>query len=226
MDINKGRHFSKEVIAIAVRWYVAYALSYRDIEELMDERGLKVDHSALLRWVERYAPEYEKRFRAKNKVPNGSSWRMDETYIKVKGQWYYLYRCVDKEGNTVDFYLSKHRDTKAVKAFIKKAIFFNGIPEKVNIDKSGANKAGLEATNARLDERKQIFTRQCKYLNNMVEQDHRGIKRIVNPMRGFGSVKSAKATKTGIEFWRMLKKSQGANLNSEKPWQQFYEIAA
>ena len=123
MDIYKGRHFSKEVIVIAVRWYVAYALSYRDIEELMDERGLKVDHSTLQRWVERYAPEYEKRFRAKNKVPTGSSWRMDETYIKVKGEWYYLYRCVDKEGNTVDFYLSKHRDTKAVKAFMKKLSF-------------------------------------------------------------------------------------------------------
>ena len=226
MDIYKGRHYSKELIIIAVRWYIAYALSYRDIEELMDERGIRIDHSTIQRWVERYAPEYEKRFRSKNKIAVGKSWRMDETYIKVKGQWYYLYRAVDKEGNTIDFYLSKNRDTKAVKAFMKKAIFFNGIPQKVNIDKSGANLAGLKAINNKFNEDQKIFARQCKYLNNIVEQDHRSIKKIVNPMCGFASYPSAKATIAGIEFWRMLKKRQLINLQPTKPWIQFYQIAA
>ena len=119
---------------------------------------------------------------------------MDETYIKVKGQWYYLYRAVDKEGNTIDFYLSRNRDTKAVKAFMKKAIFFNGIPQKVNIDKSGANLAGLKAINNKFNEDQKIFARQCKYLNNIVEQDHRSIKKIANHMCGFASYSSAEAT--------------------------------
>ena len=176
MDIYKGRHFSKEIIAIAVRWYVAYSLSYRNIEELMDERGVKVDHSTIQRWVERYAPEYEKRFRAKNKVPTGSSWRMDETYIRVRGKWTYLYRAVDRDGQTLEFMLSENRDTASARRFFKRAIGTNGVPERIVIDKSGANLAGLQSINVILKFTgvgRIIGIVQCKYLNNIVEHPSR-----------------------------------------------------
>ena len=135
----KQRHFKKEMILMLVRWYVAYALSYRDIEELASERGLKVDHSTINRWVIHYAPQLEENFRKRYKRPVGISWRMDETYIKVKGQWLYLYRAVDKEGQTVDFMLSEKRDEPAARAFFNKAIGACGLPDKVTMDKSGAN---------------------------------------------------------------------------------------
>ena len=146
----KWRHFQKELILMAVRWYVAYALSYRDIEELMLERGVKVDHSTLNRWVIYYSPLLEEEFRKRNKRAVGSSWRMDETYIKVKGVWHYLYRAVDKEGKTIDFMLSKTRDKASAEDFFVKAIGTTGLPEKITIDKSGANKAGIDVINFRL----------------------------------------------------------------------------
>ena len=218
---------------MAVRWYICYALSYRDIEELMQERGVDIDHSTVQRWVVEYSPEFEKRFRKKYKRPVGGSWRMDETYIKVKGDWCYLYRAVDKQGNTIDFYLSKTRNEQDATDFFDKAMASSGIPVKVNIDKSGSNNAALKSINKRYknedspaDEPDKIEIRQCKYLNNMIEQDHRGIKRITNPIMGFGNFDSAGATLSGIELYRMLKKGQACNLNSKIPWQQFYEIAA
>ena len=146
----KWCHFNKEVILIAVRWYVAYSLSYRDIEELLAERGIPVDHSTLNRWVIKFSEQLEREFRQKQKRKVGASWRMDETYLKVKGEWHYLYRAVDKTGMTIDFMLSKTRDKKAAKQFLKKAIGSNGLPEKVTIDKSGANKSGLDSINLTL----------------------------------------------------------------------------
>ena len=130
-----------------VRWYLAYSLSYRDIEELALERGLKVDHSTIHRWVVEYSPQLEASFRKRHKRRVGGSWRMDETYIKVKGKWMYLYRAVDKEGQTVDFMISEKRDESAARSFFVKAIDSNGTPEKVTIDKSGANKAGMNTIN-------------------------------------------------------------------------------
>ena len=124
-----GGHFPKCVVLQAVYWYLRYSLSYRDIEELMEERGIKLDHATVQRWVIKYTPLIEAEFRKKKKAV-GSSWRMDETYIKIKGTWYYLYRAVDKEGNTIDFLLTKKRDTKAAKRFLGKAINHNGLPEK------------------------------------------------------------------------------------------------
>ena len=201
----KGSHFEAEIILQCVRWYLSYPLSYRNLEEMMVERGIKVDHSTINRWVLKFTPEIEKRFR-KYKRPTGSSWRMDETYIRVKGEWKYLYRAVDKAGETIDFLLTAKRDVKAAKRFLKKAIRNNSEPEKINIDKSGANTAGIQAINE--ESGSKIEIRQCKYLNNIVEQDHRRIKRRIRPMMGFKSFKSAKITIAGIEMMAMLKKSQ------------------
>jgi putative transposase len=146
----KGKHFLKDVILLVVRWYLTYSLSYRDIEEMMLERETKVDHSTLNRWVIEYALLLENEFRKNHKKKTGSSWRMDETYIKIQGVWNYLYRAVDKEGDTIDFMLSKHRDEASAKAFFTKAIGSSGLPEKVTIDKSGANKAGIDSINLQL----------------------------------------------------------------------------
>ncbi|RLA53886.1 MAG: IS6 family transposase [Gammaproteobacteria bacterium] len=205
------------MILQCVRWYVAYSLSYRDLEELMQERGYAVDHSTIQRWVANYAPRIEKVFR-KIKRRTGLRWRLDETYIKIKGDWKYLYRAVDKNGNTIDFLLTAKRDTKAVRRFLNKAIGSNGKPSLINIDKSGANTAGIKQYNT--DENKRVKIRQCKYLNNIVEQDHRFIKRVTRPMLGFKSFRSARATLAGIELWRMLKKNQGKS--SLPAWEQFY----
>ena len=216
-----------------VRWYVAYSLSYRDIEELALERGLKVDHSTVNRWVIAYASGLEESFRSKYKRQTGGSWRMDETYIKIKGIWVYLYRAVDKEGNTIDFMLSEKRDEPAARAFFEKAIGSSGLPEKINMDKSGANKAGIDTVNLFLFALflmgmpyQHIEVRQVKYLNNLVEQDHRFIKKITQPMRGFKAFHSAKATLAGIELHHMLRKGQHKQSAHLSIFDQFYQLAA
>jgi len=206
MPLNfKGSHFPKCVILQAVFWYLRYALSYRDIEELMEERGVEVDHSTLQRWVAKYTPLLDAEIRKRKKAV-GTSWRMDETYINVKGVWHYLYRAVDKENNTIDFLLTKNRDQKSAKRFFIKAISSNGLPEKINIDKSGTNLSAIQSYNAEYNTKIEI--RQVKYLNNIVEQDHRAIKRIVKGMLGFKSFNSASITLNGIEIVRMIKKGQ------------------
>jgi putative transposase len=222
----KGRHFKKVIIMMAIRWYVAYALSYRNIEELMAERGVSVDHSTINRWVVKYAPQLENNFRKKHKRKTGSSMRMDETYIKVKGQWFYLYRAVDKDGETIDFQLSEKRNEAAAKAFFTKAINASGKPKKVTIDKSGANNAALKSLNNNLKEKDKIEIRQIKYLNNVVEQDHRFIKKIIKPMMGFKSFESAQATLAGIELHHMLRKNQYKNSEATSVFKQFYSLAA
>jgi putative transposase len=218
----KWRHFEKEIILINVRWYLAYPLSYRNLEEMATERGYSVDHRTINRWVIKYSPELEAAFQKKKK-PVGGRWRMDETYIKVNGQWKYLYRAVDKEGNSIDYLLRAKRDTKAAKSFFKKAIKRNGQPTLVNVDKSGANKAALDNINKETEE--QIEIRQCKYLNNIVEQDHRNIKRNTRPMLGFKNFHCAQKTLAGIELMSMIKKGQmgGDDLS---PAEQFYSLAA
>ena len=170
----KGMRFPIDVILVCIRWYAAYPLSYRHLEEMMQERGVSVDHSSINRWAIRFLPLIEKMAR-KHKRRVGGSWRMDETYIKVKGVWKYLYRAVDKQGNAVDFLLAAKREMAAAKRFFDKAMEANGVSEKIAIDKSGANKAAVDAINARRS--LPILVRQTKYLNNIVEQDHRAIKR-------------------------------------------------
>jgi putative transposase len=193
----KGSHFERDVILWAVRWYVAYPISYRQLEEMMEEHAVEVDHATLNRWVLKYVPLLQRVFRA-HKQPVGPSWRMDETYVRVKGTWKYLYRAVDKASGTVDFLLTAKRDRKAALRFLRKAIMGNTTPEKITIDKSGANTAALETHNAETEAGIEI--RQIKYLNNIVEQDHRAIKRLIRPMLGFKSFRSAAATLAGIEL--------------------------
>jgi putative transposase len=162
----KGAHFPPEIILMGVRWYVAYPLSTRHVEELMEERGVEVDHSTINRWVIKYSPQLEEAFH-RRKRPVWVSWRMDETYIKVKGQWRYLYRAVDKHGQTIDFLLTEHRDKEAALRFLKKAIRLNGLPETITIDGSDANEAAIKNYNE--EHGTHIISRQVKYLNNSGE---------------------------------------------------------
>ena len=148
--VFKRLHYPLDVILMCVRWYVAYGLSVRNLEEMMAERGIQVDHSTVHRWAIKLLPVLEKAFR-RHKRPVGRSWRVDETYVKVKGHWKYLYRAVDKAGQTVDFLLRAHRDKAAAQRYFEKSINQNGEPETVTIDKSGANLAALEAINAGRD---------------------------------------------------------------------------
>lgn len=222
-----GHRFAKDIILICVRWYLAYPLSYRNLEEMMAERGVQVDHSNIYRWVQKFAPKLEAAFRRSgSKRPVGKSWRMDETYIKVNGQWKYLYRAVDKAGQSVDFLLTAHRDKKAALRFFRKALRQHGLPEKVTIDKSGANTAALEALQEETDATIEI--RQNKYLNNLVEQDHRAVKRITRPMLGFKSFRSARRTLAGIELMHMINKDQMIPDNGQQlsAAEQFYSLAA
>lgn len=196
----------------------------RHLEEMMEERGVTVDHSTVSRWAIRFLPLLEKTFR-KYKRPVGGSWRMDETYIKVKGVWKYLYRAVDRDGKTIDFLLTAKRDKAAAKRFFDKAMQANGVPEKVTMDKSGANKAAIDEINANRE--KPMVVRQVKYLNNIVEQDHRAVKRITKSMLGFKSFQSAKNILAGIELMHMIRKGQimmeGADKMSYA--EQFYALA-
>ena len=220
----KGMRFPIDVILVCIRWHAAYPLSYRHLEEMMQERGVFVDHSSINRWAIRFLPLLEKVFR-KHKHPVGGSWRMDETYIKFKGAWKYLYRAVDKEGKTVDFPLPARRDKAAAQRFFEKAMKANGVPEKVTMDKSGANKAAMDEINARGET--PIIVRQVKYLNNIVEQDHRAIKRVTKPMLNFKSFQAAKSVLAGIELMHMIRKGQlmmeGCNEMSFAD--QFYALA-
>ena len=190
----------------------------------MEERGVTIDHSTVSRWAIRFLALLEKIFR-KYKRPVGGSWRMDETYIKVKGVWKYLYRAVDRDGKTIDFLLTAKRDKAAAKHFFDKAMQANGVPEKVTMDKIGANKAAIDEINANRE--KPMVVRQVKYLNNIVEQDHRAVKRITKPMLGFKSFQSAKNILAGIELMHMIRKGQMMMERADKMSfaEQFYALA-
>ncbi|SCZ86811.1 IS6 family transposase [Nitrosomonas mobilis] len=220
----KGMRFPLEIILVCVRWYAAYPLSCRHLEEMMEERAVTVDHSTVSRWVVRFLPLLEKIFR-KYKRPVGGSWRMDETYIKVKGVWKYLYRAVDRDGKTIDFLLTAKRDKGAAKRFFDKAMQASDIPEKITMDKNGANKAAIDEINANREI--SMMVRQVKYLNNIVEQDHRAVKRITKPMLGFKSFQSAKNILTGIELMHMIRKGQMMMEGADKMSfaEQFYALA-
>ncbi len=210
-NLFKYKHFKSEIILLCVRWYLRYALTYRDLTEMMAEMGLSMAHTTIMRWVHQFAPELDKRTRPHLKS-TGDSWKVDETYIKIKGRWMYLYRAVDKAGATIDFYLSAHRDQLAAARFLKKALSadHNTIPRVINVDKNAsyppaidsAKQAGLLPDETKL--------RQVKYLNNRVECDHRRIKKLINHGLGFRGFWTAHKTIRGYETMHMIRKGQVA----------------
>lgn len=222
--VIKRAHYPLEIMLTCVRWYAAYPLSLRHIEEIMAERGVVVDHATVHRWAIKILPVLAAVFR-RHKRPVGTSWRMDETYIKVAGQWKYLYRAVDRDGNTIDFLLRANRNHAAARSFFEQAIGLHGVPEKITIDKSGSNTAAIQSIRA--DSGADIEMRQSKYLNNIVEQDHRAVKRIVRPMLGFKSFRCARALIAGIETMRMIKKAQldGSHGQASSAAAKFYSLA-
>jgi len=209
-----------------------YSLSYRDLEEMMRERGLSVDHTTISRWVQHYAPELEKRSQPHLKATN-DSWRVDETYIKIKGTWMYLYRAVDSEGNTLEFLLSPTRDAEAAKRFFLKALHSiaasapqahpveeqvaeptaaanpaTSVPRVINVDKNAAYPKAITELKAAGILPEAVELRQVKYLNNLIEQDHRFIKRRVKLGMGFFSFETVWRTLQGYEVMHMIRKGQ------------------
>ena len=207
-------HYEGEIILLNVRWYLKYPLSYRNLKEMMIERGIQVDHSTIMRWVHRYSPEIEKKI-IRHLRPTNDSWRVDETYIKVQGKWKYFYRAFDSNGDTIGFMLSAKRNLKAAKRFFKKVLNsnHNQIPGVITVDKNPAYPLSIDELKNDKILPKNVGIRQIKYLNNIIEQDHRSIKRIVNPMLGFQSFRSVNRTLKVIEAMNMINKGQIKNLN-------------
>ena len=213
-NLFKWKHFKSDFIILCVRWYIKYPLSYRNIEDMMLERGMLVDHTTIMRWVFQYAPILNRRLR-KHLAPTNDSWRMDETYLKIKGVEHYLYRAVDSEDKTIDFWLSKKRDKKAAKKFLKKALksSHNQQPRVITTDKYRATEVAIaEEINFGVLSFK-VHHRMVQYLNNIIEQDHRFIKKIIKPMLGFKNFNSACSTIAGIEAMRIIKKGQAGTSN-------------
>jgi transposase-like protein len=219
----KGRHFDRSVILLCAPWYLAYGLSLRNLEEMMAERGISVDHATVHRWVIRYSPELLARFnRRKRSVSR--KWHVDETYIKVRGQWKYLYRAIDSHGDTVEFWFSERRNLAAARRFLRKALKRHGRPERIVIDGSQTNREAIVScdTADRLQDRsgrqlKPVHIHQSAYLNNRIEQDHRAIKRRVRPTLGFKAINSTRAILGGIEMVHMMRKGQAKYACAQQP---------
>jgi transposase-like protein len=197
-------------------------LSYRHVEEFMEERGVSVDHATINRWVLKYRPQLEEAFHRRER-PVGRSWRMDETYIRVKGEWRYLYRAVAKHGQTIDFPHTEQRDQEAALRFLQQAIRHHGVPETITIDGSDAHAAAIKRYNE--EHGTAIIIRQVKYLNNLVEQDHRAVKRVTRPRLEFKAFEAAQAALSGMKLMHMLKKGQWVGeegVEGLPPAEQFY----
>jgi transposase-like protein len=205
----KGRQFAAEIILWAVRWYLQFPISYRDLERMFSDRGIQVDHTTLFRWIQAYAPELEKRIRPHLRMTSGS-WRVDETYIRVKGKWVYLYRAVDASGQTIDFLLSPKRDAAAARRFFRKALkqAHTVNPRTITVDKNAAYPIATRTMKWGGELWRFAKLRQVKFLNNIVEQDHRRIKRLVRPGLGFKSFMTATRTIAGYEAMAMIRKAQ------------------
>lgn len=229
----KGRHFDQSVILLCVRWYLAYGLSLRDLKQIMAERGICVDHSTIHRWVVHFSPRLLERFNRRKRAVT-RKWHVDETYIKLRGKWMYLYRAIDSAGDTVEFWFSEHRDLPAAKRFLRNALERHGRPDRIVIDGSHTNREAIvscDAENRLLDRSrrmKPIRIRKSQYLNNRIEQDHRRIKRRIRSMLGFKSFSSAAATLAGIEMIHMMRKRQARFAFNPAPTlqEQFEAIAA
>jgi transposase-like protein len=204
----EGRHFDREIIVLCVRWYLRFKLSFRDLAEIMAERKLSMAHTTIMRWVHHYAPEFERRW-TRFARPVGTSWRVDETYVKIRGQWVYLYRAVDRAGKTVDFRLSTRRNVAAAKAFFRKAVKSQGsIPTTITLDGYAASHRAVRELKAAGQLAANTNLRPSKYLNNLIEQDHRGVKLRIGPMLGFKRFRTAATTIAGIELLRRIHKGQ------------------
>jgi len=210
-ELFKGRHFAQEIVVLNVRWYLTYKLSYRDLVAMMAERGIDLAHTTILRWVQHYTPEFQKRWNRFARTVGGS-WRMDETYVRVKGRWTYLYRAVDKRGETVDFYLSRKRDVNAAKTFLRKAIKSQRVPTKITLDAYAASHRAVADLKESGELPKRVKVRSCKYLNNIVEQDHRRVKQRLGAMLGLKSFGNAAVVIGGIELAARIKKGQFVRL--------------
>jgi transposase-like protein len=207
-DLFEGRHFDREIIVLCVRWYLRFKLSFRDLVEMMAERGLSMAHTTIMRWVHHYAPEFERRWNQFARSV-GPSWRVDETYVKIRGKWVYLYRAVDRDGKTVDFRLSTRRDVTAAKAFFCKAIKVQGAPPRtITLDGYAASHRAVRDMQAGGQLPADTKLRSSKYLNNLIEQDHRGVKLRIGPMLGFKRFDTAAITIAGIELLRRIHKGQ------------------
>jgi transposase-like protein len=207
-ELFEGRHFDREIIVLCVRWYLRFKLSFRDLVEMMAERNLSMAHTTIMRWVHHYAPEFERRWNRFAR-PAGQSWRVDETYVKIRGQWVYLYRAVDRAGKTVDFRLSSRRDVAAAKAFFRKAVKTQGsTPTTITLDRYAASHRAVREMQADGQLAAVTKLRSSKYLNNLIEQDHRGVKLRIGPMLGFKRFRAAAITIAGIELLRRIHKGQ------------------
>ena len=207
--IFKGRQTEPVFILCAVRWYLRYSLSLRDVEELLVERGLEADHTTIWRWVQRYGPELDERLRRHLK-PTNRSWRVDETYIRVNGRWCYLYRAIDSSGATIDFLLSALRDAAAAKRLFRKALSDTSHrpPRVINTDEAAIYKSAIPAMKKDGTLRRRCKHRPVQYLNNVLEQDHRAIKRHVKAKQGFREFQAAQRTIQGYEAMHMIGKGQ------------------
>jgi transposase-like protein len=207
-DLFKGRHFDREIIILCARWYLRFKLSFRDLVEMMAERGIGLAHTTIMRWIQRYVPEFEKRWN-RFACRAGRSWRVDETYVKIKGRWTYLYRAVDKAGKTVDFLLRARRDVAAAKAFFRRAFKSQGrLPQKITLDGYQASHRAAREFLEQQQGATQTKLRSSKYLNNLIEQDHRSIKLRLGPMLGLKRLRNASITIAGIELMHRIRKGQ------------------
>jgi transposase-like protein len=204
----KGRHFDRGIVILCVRWYLRFKLSLRDLVEMMAERGLSMAHTTIMRWVQRYAPEFEKRWRRFARAV-GRSWRVDETYVKIRGTWCYIYRAVDQADRTVDFRLSAKRDIAAAKAFFRKAIKSqHRCPQTITLDGYAASHRAVRELKADGSLPADTKLRSSRYLNNLIEQDHRCVKQRIAVMLGFKGFRNAAITIAGIELLHRIRKGQ------------------
>ena len=207
MSLFKRRRFPVEIILLCVRWYCKYGISYRDLAEMMSERGVAVDPSTIFRWVQRYAPEMEKRIRP-YQGPRSGSWRVDETYVRVGGKWKYLFRAVDKRGRLIAFMRSDRRNANAAYRFLRKALkaMSHCPPSSITTDKLASYPKAIRRLQNEGLLPKDVEHRTSKYLNNILEADHGALKRVIRPTRGFQTMKTAAATLTGFEIMRMIRR--------------------
>lgn len=207
MSLFKRRRFPDEIILLCVRWYCKYGISYRDLAEMMQERGVEVDPSTIFRWVQRYAPELEKRVRRYQGHRSGS-WRVDETYVRVGGRWKYLFRAVDKHGQLIDFMLADRRNTRAAYRFLRKALktMSDSPPSSITTDKLASYPKAIRRLQREGHSAHSVEHRTSKYLNNIIKADHGALKSVIRLTRGFQTMKTAAVTLMGFETMRMIRR--------------------